>query len=366
MAERAPVYDTGDPLTDDQARLAAADPKDRVLWEDRIAAEALRRDHFDEAKQQLDDVITTLGGQLAGPNEAAQRARGYFTGEAEKVFVGEPYERVMAYYYRGILYWRDGEPDNARACFRSAALNDADLLAHQYNSDYVLLDYLDGFVTARLGGDGADALARAKANSRLPLPPYDRGANVLCFAEYGHGPVKYATGAYGEQLRFETRPSRAYSAVLTVDGRKVALPPYDDLDFQATTRGGRVMDYILRNKAVFKGATDAIGDLALAGAVIAHDNGPKQDKAATAMAIAGMLSKVLSAAANPRADTRTWDNLPQYLSFAALRLPAGSHAARLEFFSADGEILSEFTRRVTITVADSSTDTVVFLSQLSQ
>jgi hypothetical protein len=31
------------------------------------------------------------------------------------VFIGEPYERAMAYYYRGLLYWRDGEIDNARA-----------------------------------------------------------------------------------------------------------------------------------------------------------------------------------------------------------------------------------------------------------
>ena len=156
----------------------------------------------------------------------------------------------------------------------------------------------------------------------------------------------------------------------------MALPPYDDLNFQATTRGGRVMDYILHNKAVFKGTTDAIGNLALAGAAIAHDDAEdrrrrgkdadSQEDAAAVMAAAGVISKVFSAAANPHADTRTWDNLPQYLSFAALRLPPGPHVARLEFFNADGKILPEFTQQVTITVADQATDTVVFLSQLSK
>jgi hypothetical protein len=365
-AARPPIHYTGDPLTDGQAALAAADPKDRVLWQYRIGAEALRRGNFGEAKNRLDDAILTLGGQLAGPDEAARRARGYFNGETEKTFIGEPYERVMAYFYRSIIYWRDGEPDNARACFRSAALHDADMLAQQYASDYVLLDYLDGFATARLGGDGAEAYARAQANSKLPLPQYDRSANVLCFVEYGHGPIKYATGEYGEELRFATSPSRAHSAVLTVEKRKVALPPYDDLNFQAVTRGGRVMDHILRNKAVFKGTTDTLGDLAITGAVIAHDHGPKQDKAAAVMAAAGVISKVLSASTNARADTRTWDNLPQYLSFAALRLAPGSHAARLEFYDANGRRLPEFTQNVMITVADPSADTVVFLSQLSK
>jgi hypothetical protein len=361
-----PVRYTGDRLKDDQAQLAAAAPRDRVLWEYRVAAEALRRGQDDEAKLRLDDALATLNGVLSGPDANAAKARGYFTGEAAKTFVGEPYERVMAYYYRGILYWRGGEPDNARACFRSAALNDADLVGRQYVSDYVLLDYLDGLVTTRLGGDGMDAFARAKTSSKLPLPAYDAAANVLCFVEYGHGPIKFAAGEYGEQLRFDTRPSYTHSAMLSVEGQRVALPPYDDLSYQAITRGGRVMDYILQNKAVFKETADAVGTLALTGAIIAHDQGSKQDRAAAIMATAGLISKIFSAATNAQADTRTWDNLPQYLSFAALRLAPGPHAARLEFFDANGRRLPEFTKSVTINVADAGADTVVFLSQLAE
>jgi hypothetical protein len=373
---RRAVAATGDALADDKAQLAAAEPQDRVLWEYRLAAEAMRRGDDPEAKRQLDAALGSLGGLLAGPDDAARRARSYFSGESVKNFVGEPYERAMAYYYRGILYWRDGEPDNARACFRSAALSDADPVDRQYNSDYVLLDYLDGLATAKLGGDGSAAYARAQANSKLPLPPYDREANVLCFIEYGRGPLKYATGTYGEQLRFETTPSSTLSGMLTVDGRKVALPPYDDLDYQATTRGARVMDYILHNKAVFKGATDAVADAALAGATIAQgiaqdrrsqgQSSDSQENTAAALAAAGVISKVVSAATNPQADTRTWDNLPQYLSFVALRLAPGLHPARLEFFDAQGRLLPSFSRNLTITVGDPAKDTVVFLSELAK
>lgn len=365
----------GEALTEDEARLAHSPPQDRVLWEYRVAAEALRRGEYAEAKRQLDTALAVLGGLLSGPDDAARRARSYFAPEAVKTFVGEPYERAMAYYYRGILYWQDGEPDNARACFRSAALSDTDPAAGRYASDYVLPDYLDGLATAKLGGDGADARARAQAHTKLPLPAYDPAANVLCFVEYGRGPLKYATGPYDDQLRFETTPSSTVSGRLIVDGQPVALPPYDDLDFQATTRGGRVMDYILHNKAVFKSTTAAAGDAALAGAAIAQGvaqdrrsqgrNAAAPENAATALAVAGVISKAVSVATIPAADTRTWDNLPQYLSFAALRLAPGPHPARLEFFDAQGRLMPEFSRNLTLEVK-SAGDTVVFLSELAK
>ena len=101
---------------------AAAEPpaKDRVLHECRSAASAMRRAQFDEAKRLLDDALLTMGASLAN-DKSAKKARSLFSEESKKTFRGEPYERVMAYYYRGILYWMDGEPDNARACFRSAS-----------------------------------------------------------------------------------------------------------------------------------------------------------------------------------------------------------------------------------------------------
>ncbi|MBI3887036.1 MAG: hypothetical protein HY302_15105, partial [Opitutae bacterium] len=246
--------------------------------------------------------------------------------------------------------------------------------AAAYRSDYVLLDYLDGLASTKLAADGRDALARAEHDAHRALPPYDAGANVLVFAEWGRGPRKYAGGEHGEELRFETRESRAKSAVLTVAGRTVPLPAYDDLNFQATTRGGRVMDHILGNKAVFKDRADTIGDVALAGAAAAAGQIRKRDgersrnaeNAALALGLIGLISKGASAAANPGADTRTWDNLPQTLSFAALRLPPGDHAATVEFLDAAGEPLPAHTQEVVLHVEPADRDTVVFLSELAK
>lgn len=362
--------------TEADRRAPAIPERDRVLVDYRLGAAALRRGDFDRAKAHLDDAIARIGGIITNDAQAA-RARSLFSAESTKTFIGEPYERAMAYYYRGILYWRDGQPDNARACFRSGQVIDSDPNNERYDADYVLLDYLDGLATAKLQGDGSDAFKRAQAHAgALTLPPYSPAANVLVFAECGYGPRKYAAGEYGEQLRFYADDSPARSARLVLEnGRRIVpLPSYDNLGFQATTRGGRVMDYILGNKAAFKATADAAGDIALAGSAIAHDesrrkerrgeDGDRDDMTALGLGIAGILGKVASAATQPQADTRQWDNLPQYLSFAALTLPPGEHRGRIEFLDRDGAVLERRTQEIAFSVAPGEHDTVVFFSEL--
>lgn len=367
VPEKPEIVETGDPVVDGNAQLAAARPQDRVMWDYRIAASALRAGNDTEAEKRLDEAILSMGGLITNDADA-KKARSFFSEESSKTFIGEPYERAMAYYYRGILYWRDGQPDNARACFRTAQFIDSDAEENSYKGDYVLFDYLDGLASVKLSADGADAFKRAQANShRHKLPAYDESDNVLVFAEFGEGPRKYAGGEYGEQLKFQVVNSKVHSAALVIEGRTVKLPAYDDLNYQATTRGGRVMDYILGRKAVFKSTTNTVGDVALVGAAVAASNGSRDsDRAAIALGAIGLISKLASAATTPKADTRAWNNLPQRLGFAALKLPAGTHTGTLEFFDAKQQRLDALTRPVTIQVDDPSRDTVVFLSELTR
>lgn len=353
--------------------------RERVLFDYRAGATSLRLGEFEDAKARFDDAIVRIGGIITNDADA-KKARSLFSAESTKTFIGEPYERVMAYYYRGILYWRDGQPDNARACFRSGQVIDSDPEQKNYDADYVLLDYLDGLASVKLEADGSDAFARAQSRigDNAALPPYDPAANVLVFAEYGYGPRKYAGGEHGQQLRFYVDDSPTRSARLVLDNgeRLVPLPAYDDLGFQATTRGGRVMDHILGNKAVFKTSADVAGDVALAGAVIANDQARRREQrgkdgddaniAAVGLGLLGIIGKIASAATETQADTRQWDNLPQRLSFAALKLPPGEHRGRLEFLDREGNVLERRTQPVTISVAAGDRDTVVFLSELKR
>ncbi len=336
--------------------------KDRLLHAYRQAAERMQARQFTEAKIPLDDSIASLGGLTAG-DRSARQARGLFRKEDVKNFRGEPYERVMAYYYRGILYWMDGEMDNARACFRSGQIQDAEAAEGRYRSDYVLLDYLDGLATAKLAGDGSDGFRRAVANVRgATPPPLDPAANVLVFIEMGRGPTKVAAGGHGERLQYLPGSGRAISVRVQLGGQVVVVPWYDDLTFQATSRGGRVMDGVLANKARFKEGTGAFGDAAiLSGAVLGSQQGygSNVDEIGAGLLIAGVISKIVSSVTTPHADVRCWDNLPNTLGFGALSLPVGNHSGTVEFLDSAGRVLT--TQSVSFTVV-AGRDTVLFFS----
>ncbi|MCC6819760.1 MAG: hypothetical protein IT579_03440 [Verrucomicrobia subdivision 3 bacterium] len=357
---------TGNILVDGPNMIAEGPPKDKVLWQYRTAAAAMRQGQFDVAKPLLDDALLTLQG-IYGKDAEARKARGYFSKEARKTFLGEPYERAMAYFYRGVIYWMDGEPDNARACFRSAEFEDSDAEQAEYAGDWVLPEYLDGLASTKLGNDGADALKRARANGKnINLPDYNLKANVLFIVEFGPGPLKYATGEYGEELRIRTRPSPLVSARIKTGTIDLAVAPCDDVNFQATTRGGRVMDHVLGNKAAFKSATSTAGDVALIGGLTtaAVSNNRTTQTVGLGIALAGLISKGISAATTPEADTRTWDNLPQFISFAAVRLPPGEHSVTVEFLDAAGRADAKLTKNLTVNIAPDR-DKVVFVSDTS-
>ncbi len=362
--EPRPVYKlSGDPIADGEHFIDFGPPRDKVLWQYRTALAAMRRGEFDTAKHHLDAAIARISN-IYGKDEDAKKSRSYFEAEARKTFIGEPYERVMAWYYRGILYWMDGEPDNARACFRSGQLADSDVEKKTYACDFVLLDYLDGYATLKLGGDGTAAVQRAESTAKIWKPPvFGTNANLLVFVDYGAGPEKFATGAYGEQLRFRVRASAAHNAIVKLrDGTGKAVP-YDDLVFQATTRGGRVMDHVLANKAVFKSSTDAAGNVALiTGAVLATHR--DTEVAGLAVMGAGLVSKIFSSAATPEADVRTWDNLPRFLSFVAFSAPPGEHTLTVDFLDEAGRVLGGQTRTVTVTVT-AGRDKVIYVSDKS-
>ncbi|NOS69157.1 MAG: tetratricopeptide repeat protein [Verrucomicrobia bacterium] len=361
---------TGDILVDGPNMIANGPPRDKVLWQYRTAAAAMRQGKFDVAKPLLDDALLTLGG-IYGKDADARKSRSYFHAEAKKTFIGEPYERAMAYFYRGIIYWMDGEPDNARACFRSAEFEDSDAEDKKYAGDWVLPDYLDGLATTKLAGDGSDALKRARANSKnINLPDYNPKANVLVFLEFGPGPLKYGGGQYGEQLRIRTRSSSIVAARIKTGAANFPIAPTDDVNFQATTRGGRVMDHVLGNKAVFKSATDTIGDAAIiSGAILA--SGPRRgrhdatDEVGAGLMLAGIVSKIFSAATTPESDTRTWDNLPQFVSFATMSLPPGQHAVTVEFLEPGDKVVAKLTKQITVNIPNTDRDKVVFVSDSS-
>ena len=353
---------TGDPVRDGLAGIANGPVEDRVLWQYRTAIELIRREQFSSAAPILDEALGVVSGRF-GKNASARKSRGYFSGEDSKTFLGEPYERSMAFYYRGLLYWRDGELDNARACFRSAQVEDGDSEGREYAGDYVLLDYLDGLASYRLTGQGWDAYSRATNSATLVIPSrLDEAGNVLFFTEYGNAPEKYAAGEFREQLKIRDGGSDAVEVIIRSGEQAIHLGAMDDLSYQATTRGGREMDHILENKAIFKRTTDTVGDMALvSGLILAQDR--KTQEAGLGLAAFGVVSKLFSAATTPRADIRTWDNLPKFLAFGSMHLPPGRHSVTVEFLNDRREVIGSLSQSFPLEVNAASRDTVILVSE---
>ena len=383
-----------DPVAHYQTRLAGAPKKDKTLWQYRLAASAIRRGESGIAKAALDDALARAAANYGAPNPDAAKSRKLTGKESDKPFIGEPYERVMANFYRAILYWADGEPDNARALFRTAQLLDSDTDHKAYAGDYILLDYLDGLITARLAphdsaaGAAALALARARANAaaqiRPALPDYDPAANVFILVEYGDGPRKCFSGKDGARLAYFLPRQSCRFARLRIDGRVIEMPPWDDIDFQANTRGSRLMDEILARKNSLKTPFKAAGNTLLrTGVAIASvpwwagaddiKSGIVQYGLAATVAAASApfygVAEVISR--KSKADIRCWHNLPRFVSFAALKLPPGCHMAELVYYDTPGGNVV-LTQHLEITVPAPAAqpsgaavkDVVIFRSQL--
>ena len=156
-----------EPLHPHYATLLRQGPRNAVLNHMRtglaaaeLGAGALAAESFDQALASIESVYANT--------ETAEKARSLWNAEAYKDFKGEPYERAMAYYYRGLLYMREGDYENARASFKGGQLQDAFAAEEQNRADFALLTFLEGWASRCAGSEGLAVESFAETRGLRP------------------------------------------------------------------------------------------------------------------------------------------------------------------------------------------------------
>lgn len=306
----------------EMARVKAAGPRDATLFSLQAGLAALSENRLKESSDQFDAALAVIEGMFAD-TQAAANARSLWYEEGAKEFKGEPYERAMAFYYRGLAYLIEADYENARASFRSGLMQDAFAEEQQNRSDFTSLMLLEGWTNQLLGAQGqaGEAYAEAKRlQAAIPVPA--GGANVLVIAELGGSPRKVGDGIDNEEIVYRG-PKRTPERRITVevDGKPYQPALIEDVLFQASTRGGRPIDRVIAGKASFKATTGQIGATLTSLAsesslMMAAAGGSGGGKVLGGLAAVGAISSIISARVKPRADVRYWNNLPETIHAA--------------------------------------------------
>lgn len=308
--------------------------RNAVLNLQRLGLAAMGEGEWEIASWAFDKALTRVEAIYAN-NPQANAARSSFHNEANKDFKGEPYERAMAYYYRGLLYMRSGDYDNARASFKSAEFQDTLSESETFQSDFAAMNYLIGWTQKCQGQTSAAAesfAVAAKTQAGLVAPA--SADNVLFIAELGNAPVKARGGATEELLTFGS--GAAYdenAASFSLSGKGIGKQPVtvkpvlaSSLNYQATTRGGRAIDGVMKGKATLKQTTSGIGDGLLQAGLAQGD--------ATTMAIGAVFS-MFGSVVKTKADIRQWDNLPDQILIGTAQARSSDWNSAVSFWKDD-------------------------------
>lgn len=315
-------------------RLYVEGERNATLNLQRIGMAALAAGQVDVAEKAFEAAVVRIE-MIYADNPEAQKAKSLWTAEKVKDFKGEPYERSMAYFYRGLVWAAKGDFQNARAMFKQADYQDTVAEAEQYAGDFGLMPYMAGWASYC---DGNAQLARdflqqaAKGDKAYEGVPVERP--VLLLFETGRVPFKYGAGKYGEALKWQPHKlpaSTVKSACLEEGGSCVAdkFVVGADVGYQATTRGGRPVDAVLGGKASFREGAETVSTVATtigAAGLQAGMMSGNRDAAGVGMVglFAGLVAEGVAQSTQAQADIREWEQLPATVWLATAEQKVGS------------------------------------------
>ena len=173
-----------------------------------------------------------------GNGDSALRARGFWREELGDTFVGDPYERVMAYFYRGFLHLRAANYAQASAAFDMGAWHDEFAEELQLQSDFHLMALLSAW-SLFLNGDIAWQERLFQFNEDTKLNLWFADESCLALIESGTAPRKIRDGVGGVKKVYRRgRNIVPEQTFVSHPSGFIAYPVYvEDIFQQARTRG---------------------------------------------------------------------------------------------------------------------------------
>lgn len=310
--------------------LAEETNEDFVLNNMRLGATALAAGELDTAERAYYAAYEALNS--AGVNNTARTAATVFLNERFKVWLGEPYERALANFHLGIVYYLRGDYANARGAFenslfklrRYADEEDEKSNFDETESSFAIAHYMLGRCWLNLGRRdmAADSFKRARdldATLReIASIEAAEQSNALLIVDAGRAPKKIESGAgvtFASPTMYYTPPRPRVGLVAGSVGPIVEAA---DLGQMARQRRWQTTD-------TFRAIKKVTGTGLMYGGIIVADQGMHRGKDEAVAAGVGMvlLGALLDASSRP--DLRQWEMAPAAIYVVPLTLQPGTH-----------------------------------------
>ena len=324
--------------------LARNTDENYVLNNLRLGSVHLTRYQLDEAEAAFLRAWEVINA--GGVNSGGRSVAAVWINEKLKIWKGEPYERAMASFYLGLIYYIRNDYDNARGAFENALFKlrdyaddkDDEKNYREQESTFVLAHLMLGRCWQRLGRDDLADQAFATAIALKPhlaaLADARRQAesNVLLVIDFGHAPRK-VTDYDGAIVGFSPTPQtagRLPTPRVIVDGKEVSLAgfaePVVDTVAMAQDRRWQSIDTIRTIKTT-------LGTGLIAGGVGygLYRGGSGDFRGEDAAIVAGLIAAGALLKAGSTADVRQWEMTPRSVYLLPLNLPPGPHDITVAF-----------------------------------
>ena len=265
-----------------------------------------------------------------------------------KEFKGEPFERSMCHYYRGIIHYRNAvikknprDYEAALAAFRRALDADKDTTSKFDEDcyDFSVAYYLAARCYDFLGEpDTAETYRRQCPHADL-LGPAD--GNTLFVVEWGDGPLKQRNKnllTWNALAEIKGRSTGIEYATIFVDGRERATIPQPlSVTRQAEANTEKTANTIQKCKVAAKWIVRVCAFVGAAVPVGIYTRSPGAAVAAGAGAALAAGTVVRS-----EADVRIWNLLPGELAVGTLDISPGEHHIAVCYYDSSGWELSQW------------------------